>query len=229
MLEPAVMKAREVPCQQTTMETATSAGERAQKTARPFNPHGSPPIMWGGGEDESALKDIRKQSAAQRVPAQLRSSFQPEPRREATCAERPKEPTQGRVSGTPTIKTRESIMHADGELCGDREDAMRDSRRAKPPDETAAGVRAMLRFDLSNLWNKQSSLRFDLSNLWNTVNRICFASIFLRCRISRVRFVSILTSSGISRFISLRYQKRSQDRSFLAPSFRYRCHYYDKL
>jgi len=24
-----------------------------------------------------------------------------------------------------------------------------------------------LRFNLSNLWNKQSSLRFDLSNLWN--------------------------------------------------------------
>jgi len=123
--------------------TAASVGEQVQKTARLFNPHGSPPIMWEGGEDESALKDIRKQSAAQRVPAQLRSSFQPEPRREASSAERPKEPIQGKVSGTPTIKTRESIMLADGELCGDREDAMRDSRRAAPPDETAAGVRAM--------------------------------------------------------------------------------------
>ncbi len=40
----------------------------------------------------------------------------------------PKEPIQGKVSGPPTIKTRESIMLADGELCGDREDAMHDSR-----------------------------------------------------------------------------------------------------
>jgi hypothetical protein len=138
MPEPAIMRAREVPGEQTA-----PVGERVQKTARLFNPHGSPPIMWEGGEDESALKDIRKQSAAQRVPAQLRSSFQPEPRREATCAERTKEPIPGKVSGQPTIKTQESIMLPDGELCGDREDAMRDSQRAAPPDEMAAGVRAM--------------------------------------------------------------------------------------
>jgi hypothetical protein len=143
MPEPAVMRAQEVPGEQTTVATAASVGERIQKTARLFNLHGSPPIMWEGGEDESALKDIRKQFAAQRVPAQLHSSFQPEPRHEASSAERPKKPIQVKVSGPPTIKTRESIMLADGELCGDREDAMHDSQRATPPDETAAGVRAM--------------------------------------------------------------------------------------
>jgi hypothetical protein len=31
-----------------------------------------------------------------------------------------------------------------------------------------------IRFDLSNLWNKQSSLRFDLSNLWNKHNLLRF-------------------------------------------------------
>ncbi len=46
------------------------------------------------------------------------------------------------MSGTPTIKTQESIALEDRELSGNREDAMRGSRRAKPPDETAAGVRA---------------------------------------------------------------------------------------
>ncbi len=76
-----------------------------------------------------------------------------------------------------------------------------------------------LRFDLSNLWNKQNLLRFDLSNLWNKQNSLCL--IFLRCRISRVRFTSIFTSSGKSRFVSLRYRKRSQDLSFVPPSFRY--------
>ncbi len=64
MPEPAVMRAREVPSEQTTVATGASVGERVQKTARLFNPHGSPPIKWEGGEDESALKDIRKQSAA---------------------------------------------------------------------------------------------------------------------------------------------------------------------
>ncbi len=39
---------------------------------------------------------------------------------------------------------------------------------------------------------------------------------------------SIFTSSRISRFVLLRYRKRSQDRSFVPPSFRYRCHYYHK-
>jgi hypothetical protein len=92
MPEPAGMRAREMPGEQTTVATATAVGERVQKTGRLFDPHGSPSITWEGGEDESALKDIRKQSAAQRVPAQLRSSFQREPRREATCTEHPKEP-----------------------------------------------------------------------------------------------------------------------------------------
>jgi hypothetical protein len=113
MPEPAIIRAREVPDEQTTVATAAAVGKRVQETARLFNPHGSPPIMWEGGEDESALKNIRKQFAAQQVPAQLRSSFQPEPRREASSAERPKEPIQGKVSGTPTIKTRESIMLAE--------------------------------------------------------------------------------------------------------------------
>jgi hypothetical protein len=140
MPEPAVMRAREVPGEQTTVATAASVGERVQKTARLFNPHGLPSITWEGGEDESALKDIRKQSAAQRVPAQLRSSFQPEPRREATCTEHPKEPVSGKMSGTPTIKTQESIVLADRELSGDREDAMHSSRRAEPQDETVAEV-----------------------------------------------------------------------------------------
>jgi hypothetical protein len=93
--------------------------------------------------DESTLKDIQKQFAAQWVPAQLRSSFLPEPGCEASSAERPKEPIQGKVSGLPNIKTQESIILADGELCGDREDAMHDSWRAAPPDETAARVQAM--------------------------------------------------------------------------------------
>jgi hypothetical protein len=109
MPEPAAMRAQDVPGEQTAVATAASVGERVQKTARLFNLHGSPPIMWEGGEDESALKDIRKQFAAQRVPAQLRSSFQPELRHEASSAERPKEPIQGKVSGPSTIKTRESI------------------------------------------------------------------------------------------------------------------------
>jgi hypothetical protein len=143
MLDPVVMKAQEVPGEQTAVATAVCVGERVQKTARLFNLHGSPPIMWEGGEDESALKDIWKQFAAQRVPGQLRSSFQPEPRHEASSAERPKEPIQGKVSGPPTIKTRESIMLADGEICSDREDAMHVCRRATPPDEMAAEVRAM--------------------------------------------------------------------------------------
>ncbi len=121
--------------------TATAVGERVQKTARLPGLHGSPSITWEGGEDESALKDIRKQSAAQRAPAQLRSSFQPGPRREATCTEHPKEPVSEKMSGTPTIKTQESIALEDRERGGDREDAMRGSRRAKPPDETADGVR----------------------------------------------------------------------------------------
>ncbi len=60
------MRAREVPGKQTTVATAASVGEQIQKTAR----HGSPPIMWEGGEDESTLKDIQKQFVAQRVPAQ---------------------------------------------------------------------------------------------------------------------------------------------------------------
>jgi hypothetical protein len=142
MLEPAVMRAQEVPGEQTTVATAASVGDQVQKTARLCNPHGSALITWEG-EDESALKDIRKQFAAQRVPAQLRSSFQPEPRREATFAERTKGPIQEKVSGPSTIKTRDSIMVEDGELCGDREDAMHNSQRAMPSDETAAGVRAV--------------------------------------------------------------------------------------
>ncbi len=135
MPEPAIIRAREVPDEQTTVATAAAVGKRVQETARLFNPHGSPPIMWEGGEDESALKDIRKQFAAQQVPAQLRSSFQPEPRREATCTEHPKEPVSEKMSGTPTIKTQESIVLADRELSGDKEDAMRNSRQAEPPDE----------------------------------------------------------------------------------------------
>ncbi len=129
------MRTREAPGEQTTVATATSVGERVQKTERLFNPHGSPSITWEGGEDESALKDIRKQSAAQRVPTQLRSSFQPESRREATCTEHPKEPVSEKVSGTSTIKTQESIALEDRELSGDEEDAMRGSRQAEPPDE----------------------------------------------------------------------------------------------
>jgi hypothetical protein len=140
MPEPAVMRAREVPGEQTTVAMAASVGERVQETARLFNPRRSPSITWEGGEDDSALKDIRKQSAAQRVPAQLRSSFQPEPRREVTCTEHPKEPFSGKLNCTPTIKTQESIALEDRELSGDEVDAMRGSQQAKPPDETAAGV-----------------------------------------------------------------------------------------
>jgi hypothetical protein len=95
MPEPAVMRAREMPGEQTTVATATAVGERVQKTARLSNLHGSPSITWEGGEDDSTLRDVRKQSAAQRVPAQLRSSFQPEPRHEATCTEHPQETCLG--------------------------------------------------------------------------------------------------------------------------------------
>ncbi len=94
-----------------------------------------------------------------------------------------------------------------------------------------------LRFDLLNLCNKQTSLRFDLSNSICSINRVCsasifqicginrirFASIFLKWRISRVCFASIFTSSGIAD--SFRYRKRSQDRSFVPPSFQYCWHY----
>ncbi len=41
---------------------------------------------------------------------------------------------------------------------------------------------SLLRFHLSNLWNKQTSLRFDLSNLWNK------QSIFPIGGINRIRF-----------------------------------------
>jgi hypothetical protein len=54
MQDPAVMRAQEVPSEQTTVATAASVGEQVQKTVRLFNPRGSPPIMWEGGEDESA-------------------------------------------------------------------------------------------------------------------------------------------------------------------------------
>jgi hypothetical protein len=73
---PAVRRAQEVPGEQMIVTTVASVGDQIQKTARLFNPHGSPLITWEGGENESVLKDIRKQSAAQRVPAQLHSSFQ---------------------------------------------------------------------------------------------------------------------------------------------------------
>jgi hypothetical protein len=129
MLDPAVMRAWEVPGEQTTVAMVASVGEQVQKIARLFNPHGSLPIMWKGGEDESTLKDIQKQFVAQWVSAQLRSSFLPEPRCEASSAERPKEPIQEKVSGPSTIKTQESIMLADTELCGDREDAMHQTRQ----------------------------------------------------------------------------------------------------
>jgi hypothetical protein len=62
---PAVMRAQEVPGEQMTMATVASVGDQIQKTARLFNPHGSPLITLDGGENESVLKDIRKQSAVQ--------------------------------------------------------------------------------------------------------------------------------------------------------------------
>ncbi len=92
---PIVMRAQEVPGEQMTVATVASGRDQIRKTARLFDPHGSPLITLEGGENESALKDIWKQSAAQQVPTQLRSSFQPEPRREAICAERTREPVQG--------------------------------------------------------------------------------------------------------------------------------------
>ncbi len=65
---PAVMKAQEVPGEQMTMATVASVRNQIRKTAGLFDPHGSPLITLEGGENDSALKDIRKQSAAQRVP-----------------------------------------------------------------------------------------------------------------------------------------------------------------
>jgi hypothetical protein len=140
---PAVMRAQEVPGEQMTVATVASVRDQIQETARLFDPHGLPLITLEGGENESVLKDLPKQSAAQQVPTQLRSSFQPELRREAICAERTREPVQGKMSGPSTIKTRDSIMLEDRELCGDREDAMHDGQRAMPPGETAARMQAM--------------------------------------------------------------------------------------
>ena len=91
-----------------TVATVASVRDQIRETARLFDPHGSPLITLEGGENGSVQKGMRKQSAAQQVPAQL-NSFQPEPKREATCTERPKEPVSGKVSGTPTTKTQESI------------------------------------------------------------------------------------------------------------------------
>ncbi len=87
---PAVMGAQEVPGEQMIVATVASVRDQIRETARLFDPHGSPLIMLEGGENGSIPKDIRKQSAAQQVPAQLRSSFQPELRREATCTEHPR-------------------------------------------------------------------------------------------------------------------------------------------
>ena len=125
----AVMGAQEVPGGQMTVATVASVRDQIRETARLFDPHGSPLITLEGGENGSVPKDMRKQSAAQQVPAQL-SSFQPEPKREATCTERPKEPVSGKVSGTHTTKTQESITLEDRELSGDKEDAMHNSRRS---------------------------------------------------------------------------------------------------
>ncbi|MFN9943157.1 MAG: hypothetical protein ACK56I_27175, partial [bacterium] len=139
----AVMGAPEVPGGQMTVATAASVRDQNRETARLFDPHGSPLITLEGGENGSVPKDMRKQSAAQQVPAQLRSSSQPEPRREATCTEHPKEPVSEKVSGTPTTKTQESITLGDRELSGDEEHAMHNSRRSERQDETADGMRAM--------------------------------------------------------------------------------------
>jgi hypothetical protein len=132
--DPADVRAQEVPGEQTTVATATSVGEQVRKTARLFNQHGLPPIIWEGGENLSALEGTRKQFAARQVPAQLRGNFQPGPRREASGAAHPKEPIQGKAGGLRTIKTRESIMLVDRELCGDKEGEGGDSR--VPPQNT---------------------------------------------------------------------------------------------
>jgi hypothetical protein len=123
----AVMGAQEVPGGQMIVATVASVRDQIQETARLFDPHGSPLITLEGEENGSVSKDVRKQSAAQQVPARL-SSFQPGLRCEATCTERPKEPASGKVSGTPTTKTHESISLGDRELSIDKEEAMRNSR-----------------------------------------------------------------------------------------------------
>ena len=138
----AVMGAQEVPGGQMIVATVASVRDQIQETARLFDPHGSPLITLEGGENGSVQKDMQKQSAAQQVPAQL-SSFQPGLRCGATCTERPKEPVSGKVSGTPTAKTQESITLEDRELSGDKEEAMHNSRRSERQDETAEGMRAM--------------------------------------------------------------------------------------
>jgi hypothetical protein len=57
---PAVMRAQEVPGKQMTVATVASVRDKIWKTARLFDRHGSPLITLEGGENESALKDIRK-------------------------------------------------------------------------------------------------------------------------------------------------------------------------
>jgi hypothetical protein len=136
------MGAQEVPGGQMTVATVASVRDQIREAARLFDPYGSPLITLEGGENGYVPKDMRKQSAAQQVPARL-SSFQPEPKHEATCTERPKEPVSGKVSGTPTTKTHESISLEDRELRVDKEEAMRNSRRSERQNETAEGMRAM--------------------------------------------------------------------------------------
>jgi hypothetical protein len=80
------MRAREVPGKQTTVATAASVGEQVQKTARLFNPHRSPPIMWEGGEDESALKDIRPPSRPEKASCLQTGNFAVTERTRCTTA-----------------------------------------------------------------------------------------------------------------------------------------------
>jgi hypothetical protein len=51
------------------------------------------------------------------------------------------------------------------------------------------------------------------------ISRVRFASIFLSSWINRLRFASICPIRRTSRFVSFRYRKWSQDRSFVPPSF----------
>jgi hypothetical protein len=55
---PAVMGAQGVPGEQMTVATVASVRDQVRKTARLFDPHGSPLITLEGGENGSIPKDI---------------------------------------------------------------------------------------------------------------------------------------------------------------------------
>ncbi len=86
-------------------------------------------------------------------------------------------------------------------------------------------VRSALIFRICGINRLRFALLFSICG----INRVCSASIFQICGINRICFALIFLRCRISRFVSLRYRKQRQDRSFVPPSFWYRCHFYCQL